>query len=662
MSKAIVSGPRASFRHRLGALAVSSAVMAVVAGNALAAPFYTVIARGYSGSTTPSVAPDSVTASIGGVSQSLGLNYAGPNPSLNSSGEVAFVSLLRTPATSDNNVVLVKYSGGTNAVVAQRTETPSGFPVAGGATIAPVLGGGAGTFQLNGQAVNIADSGDILFHGVLKVDAASGVVSNANDQAAYVGNTSGITPVYRTDTPISYDTYGTSSTTVVTRSRSLSVAAQGVNVFWAMNASGQKVSIASLITSGTSTNNGIIYNDASGNMTVIAREGEPAPGVAGNLTFASGGSNFSSSAPARHARINDSGTIVFRGTLTAGVGGITVNNDDGIYYGTASNLGRVIAEGTSAGITSVNFGAINGGVSINNNQQIAFSVNLSGTATGAVITTTTGSNFQNNFAVFKSSVSNGVATSSLVARGGSTPVGKDGLPIANTYITRIATESVLINGSNDVLFTAGITNTPSGTAMPTTQNSGLWATKNGSLRLVVRAGDAAPGVTGAMFGAFTDISNNTAAYAFNKNGDIASVMRLVNITGTTPITSGNDEAIYFYSATEDKLFLVAREGDTFTIDGVTRTITGLSFAQSGILSQSTGASGSGTTATIAGTRSSNGEDGFASALNDSGTIVFGLRFTDGTNGVYTWSVPEPSFMGILLPALACLGRRRAVSR
>ena len=51
-------------------------------------------------------------------------------------------------------------------------------------------------------------------------------------------------------------------------------------------------------------------------------------------------------------------------------------------------------------------------------------------------------------------------------------------------------------------------------------------------------------------------------------------------------------------------------------------------------------------------------DGQLSAFNDAGQLAFGLRFTDGSEGVFVATVPEPAAIVWLLPAVALLVRIR----
>ncbi|MEM7625611.1 MAG: hypothetical protein AAF333_08285 [Planctomycetota bacterium] len=56
-----------------------------------------------------------------------------------------------------------------------------------------------------------------------------------------------------------------------------------------------------------------------------------------------------------------------------------------------------------------------------------------------------------------------------------------------------------------------------------------------------------------------------------------------------------------------------------------------------------------------------GEDGRATVFNDPGQLVFTLRFTDGSDGVFVATIPEPTSAAaaalVLLTGLFSLRRR-----
>ena len=129
-----------------------------------------------------------------------------------------------------------------------------------------------------------------------------------------------------------------------------------------------------------------------------------------------------------------------------------------------------------------------------------------------------------------------------------------------------------------------------------------------SLRLVARAGDAAPGTSdGVVLSGFLRHSTSPSVCAINGEGQVA-FKALIAGPG---VDSTNNQGI-FATDLEGNLHLIARTGDTFDIGGDEyRTISFLGFV-----------SGSGI------------EDGRRSAFNDAGELAFVAMFSDHSSGVF----------------------------
>jgi MYXO-CTERM domain-containing protein len=173
-----------------------------------------------------------------------------------------------------------------------------------------------------------------------------------------------------------------------------------------------------------------------------------------------------------------------------------------------------------------------------------------------------------------------------------------------------------------------------GPGVTTANQIALFAGPYDDLRLIARQGDPAPGMpTGVSFN--SPMGNQfTAATAFNDAHQVASVMHL---TGPG-VTEANDGALYLFDPTLGPV-LIAREGTPFDIGGgIFRTI-----ADFGIH--------------FTGERSDDKMNG----LNDLGVLAFTLRFTDGSSGVFTATVPEPAgpLAAAAIVAAASLRRRRS---
>jgi hypothetical protein len=185
----------------------------------------------------------------------------------------------------------------------------------------------------------------------------------------------------------------------------------------------------------------------------------------------------------------------------------------------------------------------------------------------------------------------------------------------------------LLNNVGQTAFSAAVT----GPGIIESQNDlGIWSEGLGSLALVARTGAHAPSTPdGVTFRSF-----NT--FALNSAGQVA----LTGFLTGADVNNANNFGIWATAATGD-LQLIARTGDLLELaPGDSRTISELAFA---------GATGNG--------------DGRASGFNNAGHVAFRATFTDGSSGIFVSNavaVPEPSTFLLLLLSAACASplRRR----
>jgi hypothetical protein len=214
----------------------------------------------------------------------------------------------------------------------------------------------------------------------------------------------------------------------------------------------------------------------------------------------------------------------------------------------------------------------------------------------------------------------------------------DALKIAAATLTRPAgadyrfegLSNPVINSRGEVLFGAALAF--DGRAEPV---DSLWAASGSARRMLVLAGDAAPGAgNGAVF-------RDVSLPSFNDAGDFVFFGDLAG----AGVGDANDRGIWAGSvgdpsdpdAGQPPLTLVAREGQVMDLgDGLPRTVRTLEVL--------TGTNG--------------GEDGAPSAFNDAGQLAFVARFTDGSSAVLIAAVPEPAGVGVLVAAGALVLRRR----
>lgn len=185
----------------------------------------------------------------------------------------------------------------------------------------------------------------------------------------------------------------------------------------------------------------------------------------------------------------------------------------------------------------------------------------------------------------------------------------------------------VMNGAGRVAILAAI----AGDAATPTSEVGLWSSglsADGTMELVARQGDVAPGGNGTIFGVFLEPSMNAVGQ-------------------TAFIATGYDSAVEWgFSQSvgiwgEDchgVLRLVIESGQLLEVaPGDFRQVAGVSFASE-----------------------SGGQDGKARGFNDGGQLAFHATFVDGSSGVFVSSVlavPEPRAWSLFLGAVAIRWRR-----
>jgi hypothetical protein len=175
----------------------------------------------------------------------------------------------------------------------------------------------------------------------------------------------------------------------------------------------------------------------------------------------------------------------------------------------------------------------------------------------------------------------------------------------------------------------------SGASITPANDQALWlGPVDGSPQVVMREGTAAPGLPGLAFGFNPDHTLGLPSPVFALN-DEQDLLLLAGITGPG-VTTRNNIALWFRDAQTSDWSLILRKGDT---------VGGHAIAYIEILAGSSAG-------------------GKSQGLLDDGTFVSTLAFTDGSFGVYRFSVPEPSSLVYLTSAVAALlgSRRRREAR
>jgi hypothetical protein len=324
----------------------------------------------------------------------------------------------------------------------------------------------------------------------------------------------------------------------------------------------------------------------------------------------------------------------------------------GIFAGLPNAIQTVAVEGAAAPAGGNYFAFAMGNPAVLNGAgRVAFTVGLSGGSSGSGVFAGLPGSLQTvalqgnpapsggNYGEFISPTINGtgqVAFTAALSGGSSTKGVFAGLPGALQTVALQGNPapaggnygnpfSVVLNGSGQVAFYSTLTGGSSGL--------GMFVGAPGSVQAVALQGAAAPGG-----GNYSDFYNPV----LNGKGQVA----FPAVLSGTGVTSANDFALF--AGAPGSVVQVVREGDVIDVDPgvgvVNRTV-----ANDGI--------GFTTLANIG----SGGQDGRGWSFNDNGLLVYELTFTDGSSGVFTSVVPEPTAPA-LLAAAAMLPRRRRRGR
>lgn len=422
------------------------------------------------------------------------------------------------------------------------------------------------------------------------------------------------------------------------------------------NAAGQTAFSATLTGPGVEPfiNDRGIWSEGSGSLGLVARTSDAAPGTDLGVKYG----HFEG------LKFNEAGQTAFKGFLAGP--GVDDSNNTGIWSEDSGALRMVVQEGDAAPGTQGVFDSFTV-PAFNGAGQTAFLGSFTGPD----------GEFTNERGIW----SEGSGSLALVARTG------DAMPGTKTGVFRDFTSLPALNGSGQVAFTASFFDfSPSADS---TINSGLWSEGSGSLELVARTGDAAPGTEpDVVFSAFGSPGlNETGQTTFS------------GVLTGPGVDHTNDRGVW--SKSSDSLELIMRTGDTapgagsgvvfsrfsrFLLNGSGRIVFEGFLAGADV--DSTNNAGlwaidpNGVLTLIARTgdlfdinddpliddfrtirsfrlaTNSDGENGLLTIFNDADQLAFKLAFTDGSEGVFVATVPEPATLVMFVGVFGTLASRR----
>lgn len=330
---------------------------------------------------------------------------------------------------------------------------------------------------------------------------------------------------------------------------------------------------------------GIWKADATGSTSLLARDGDTAPGTA--LPFDS----FAEPTAA-------GGRVAFAAATSDFRQGIWLSDAGG-------GLALVAREGAAApGVASADFDMLSPQPALAAGGSLAFESKLVGAGVTAGV---------DDAGLWRSDGSGGLELA--VQRGDPAPGAAGGSFLDFTAPT--------LNGSRQLVFFA----TLSGTAA--SGDTGLWlADDDGSILLLAREGDGALDLPAGV------VFDNFVSPVINARGQVVFGAGLRG----AGVDASNDYALFAVDAA-GALHLVVRSGDSIEVGpGDSRTLM------------------------VAGTHLGLDERAGLRSLNDSGELAVTLLFTDSSSGVFVAIVPEPGTGLLLGLGLALLARPRRGGR
>jgi hypothetical protein len=355
-----------------------------------------------------------------------------------------------------------------------------------------------------------------------------------------------------------------------------------------INSAGQMMFSQRLATYNDSNNDGI-WSTSGGALALVARDGDHAPGLPADVVF-----DDRTGAP----QLNPSGHVVFSSLLTGG--GIDFGNNGSVWSDRSGSLALVArgddpAPGAPSGVVFRGFYE----PALDAAGHVAFDGWLAGPGVTEEYDTGIWSDVGGSL--------------SLVVLAG------DHAPGFAGDVRLTAFEGLAMNNTGTIAFSADLV----GSGIDFQNQYSIWSNSSGSLQLVARSGDSAPGINGKVW--------RVGDLMLNDAGQVAFTALLTN---PGELFTGN------YSLwAEDKAGiprLIVRQGGQIEVaPGDFRTVRSFSYRHDVDI---------------------NG-DNSSYLFNGRGQFAFLANFTDGTQGIFVSdvaTVPEPSAVALLASAAIAL--------
>lgn len=413
------------------------------------------------------------------------------------------VTPANTPVTADTAL----FSGPVGALQLLARESGLVAPVGGGAVYGDIDGNNSAFYVTN-------SAGTVVFRNLMQ--SGIGGITTANDGIVLVGTPGNLAILLREGSP--WPGAGASGE-IVDRSNTAANVWPITTV--RLNEAGQVLhDLHFVVPSGSATsttNDRALAIWHAGVDTIVAREGDQAPGMPAGAVFADS-SALSGFAFLTTTGLTNTGAFSFMTTFPSGPGGVTTANDRAFFTGSIGSLALALREGDPAPATlgaGVLFGEGSVSMVMNDAGQLAFAVPLTGAVTSA-----------NDSAIMLGTPGNFV----VVAREGDAVPGVPGF----TY-GPIGPAGLTMNGRGHLLFTQQIVNGA------TTKNATFSFDPEHGVRLFHDPADAWTTALGTstlptqfLFSGASP-GGDTAGVGFANNGDMAC---WINFNNTEPTTLG----------------------------------------------------------------------------------------------------------------------------